>query len=162
MAPFIAALVKFGLPILAGAVEAKGKDFIQEKLGVNLDDLLGSEAGRLQLRQLEIQHEEWLVDASIKIRAQELEFFREQEGNISERWKADMASDSWLSKNIRPSVLLFLLTAYTLFSILSGFKFEIEKAYIELLGQWGIIVMTAYFGGRTLEKITLIKKGGGQ
>lgn len=159
MAPILAALVKFGLPILAGAVQTKGKDFIQEKLGVNIDELLGSEQGRIQLRQLEIQHEQWLVDASIRIREQEVEFYKEQEKNISERWKADMASDSWLSKNIRPSVLLFLLTAYTLFSILSGFEFQIEKTYIELLGQWGIIVMTAYFGGRTLEKITMIRKG---
>jgi hypothetical protein len=72
---------------------------------------------------------------------------------ISKRWQADMASDSWLSKNIRPMTLVYLLTAFILMAVLDGFGFKISESYVTLLGQWGMLVMTAYFGGRSLEKI---------
>jgi len=72
---------------------------------------------------------------------------------ISKRWQADMGSDSWLSKNIRPMTLVYILTAFILMAVVDGFGFKISEAYVNLLGQWGMIVMTAYFGGRTLEKI---------
>ena len=72
---------------------------------------------------------------------------------ISKRWQADMASDSWLSKNIRPMTLVYILTAYLAMAVLDGLGFKIAEAYITLLGQWGMLVMSAYFGGRTLEKI---------
>ena len=72
---------------------------------------------------------------------------------ISKRWQADMASDSWLSKNIRPMTLIYLLTAYLAMAILDGLGFKIAEAYVTLLGQWGMLVMGAYFGGRTLEKV---------
>ena len=72
---------------------------------------------------------------------------------ISKRWQADMTSDSWLSKNIRPMTLVYLLTAYLAMAVLDGFGFKIAEAYVTLLGQWGMLVMGAYFGGRTLEKV---------
>jgi hypothetical protein len=72
---------------------------------------------------------------------------------ISKRWQADMTSDSWLSKNIRPMTLIYLLTAYLAMAILDGLGFKIAEAYVTLLGQWGMLVMGAYFGGRTLEKV---------
>jgi hypothetical protein len=72
---------------------------------------------------------------------------------ISKRWQADMASDSWLSKNIRPMTLVYLLTAFILMAVLDGYGFKISESYVTLLGQWGMLVMTAYFGGRSLEKI---------
>ena len=72
---------------------------------------------------------------------------------ISKRWQADMASDSWLSKNIRPMTLVYILTAFILMAVVDGYGFKISEAYVNLLGQWGMVVMTAYFGGRTLEKI---------
>ena len=72
---------------------------------------------------------------------------------LTERLKADMGSDSWLSKNIRPMVLIFLLLAYTGFAIASMFDFETRANYVELLGNWGMVVMSFYFGGRTFEKI---------
>lgn len=72
---------------------------------------------------------------------------------ISKRWQADLASDSALSKNIRPAVLIFILLAYFFFALMSMFGYETRGAYVELLGQWGIVVMTAYFGGRSLEKV---------
>lgn len=72
---------------------------------------------------------------------------------VSKRWQADLASDSGLAKNIRPAVLIFLLAAYFFFAFMSMFGYETRGAYVELLGQWGMLVMTAYFGGRTMEKI---------
>ena len=72
---------------------------------------------------------------------------------LTERLSADMGSDSWLSKNIRPMVLIFLLLAYTGFAIASMFDFETRGNYVELLGNWGMVVMSFYFGGRTFEKI---------
>lgn len=72
---------------------------------------------------------------------------------ISKRWQADLASDSTLAKNIRPAVLVFILLAYFFFALMSMFGYETRGAYVELLGQWGIVVMTAYFGGRSMEKI---------
>ena len=72
---------------------------------------------------------------------------------ISKRWQADLASDSWLAKNIRPATLIFILLAYFFFALMSMFGYETRGAYVELLGQWGIVVMTAYFGGRSFEKV---------
>lgn len=72
---------------------------------------------------------------------------------ISKRWQADLGSDSSLAKNIRPATLIFLLVAYFFFALMSMFGYETRGAYVELLGQWGMLVMTAYFGGRTMEKI---------
>jgi hypothetical protein len=86
-------------------------------------------------------------------RLAELQADQNEANNVSDRWKADMASDSWLSKNIRPMTLVYLLTAYLLMAIADGFGFHIAEAYVTLLGQWGMLVMGAYFGGRTLEKV---------
>lgn len=72
---------------------------------------------------------------------------------LSKRWQSDLASDSWLAKNIRPMTLIFILGAYFFFALMSMFDYETKSAYVELLGQWGMLVMTAYFGGRSFEKI---------
>ena len=72
---------------------------------------------------------------------------------ISERWQADMASDSWLAKNVRPLSLCFVFGAYFFFAFMSMLGYETRGAYVELLGEWGMLIMTAYFGGRSLEKV---------
>ena len=83
----------------------------------------------------------------------DLEAYKTEQNNLTERLKADMSSDSWLSKNIRPLTLVFILVAYSTFAMMSAFDLETRGAYVELLGQWGIIIMSFYFGGRTFEKI---------
>jgi hypothetical protein len=83
----------------------------------------------------------------------ELEYYKTEQNNLTERLKADMGSDSWLSKNIRPATLIFLLFAYSGFAVASIFGYETRGAYVELLGTWGMVVMSFYFGGRTVEKI---------
>ena len=72
---------------------------------------------------------------------------------LTERLKADMASDSWLSKNIRPMTLIAILAGYFIFAFMSAFGKNANESYVQLLGQWGMLIMSFYFGGRTLEKI---------
>ena len=83
-----------------------------------------------------------------------------EDNNVSDRWKSDMSSDSWLSKNIRPMTLVYILTAYLIFAGLSAAGIQVQESYVALLGQWGMLVMTAYFGGRTVEKVMEMRKGG--
>ena len=77
---------------------------------------------------------------------------------LTKRLQADMTSDSWLSKNIRPMTLIFILSAYFIFAMMSAFGSNANERYVELLGQWGMLIMSFYFGGRTLEKIMDMKK----
>lgn len=75
-----------------------------------------------------------------------------QDQETTKRWQADMSSDSKLSKNIRPATLIYILTAYLLFAVMSAYGVNINEAYVKLLGEWGQLIMLAYFGGRTVEK----------
>ena len=91
--------------------------------------------------------------------ANETKLFEVEQENVTRRAEADMASDSWLSKNIRPMTLVFLMVAYSGFAVASIFEYETRGAYVELLGQWSMLVMSFYFGGRTMEKIAdMVKK----
>ena len=76
---------------------------------------------------------------------------------LTKRAEADMRSDSWLSKNIRPMTLIFILLVYTVFAMMSAFGHNANEDYVTLLGQWGMLIMSFYFGGRTLEKIIDMK-----
>lgn len=80
-----------------------------------------------------------------------------EQQEITKRQQADMASDSWLSKNIRPMTLIAILSGYFIFAGLSAAKIEVNSEYVQLLGQWGMLIMSFYFGGRTLEKIMDMK-----
>jgi hypothetical protein len=77
---------------------------------------------------------------------------------VSKRWEADMASDSWLSKNIRPLTLIAILAGYFTFAMMSAFNLDTNEAYVKLLGEWGQLVMLAYFSGRTIEKVMDMKE----
>ena len=83
----------------------------------------------------------------------------EMEKNITDRWKADMNSDSWLSKNIRPLVLAFLVvcTVLMIFIDAGSINFVVEEKWTDLLQLVLITVIGAYFGGRTMEKRKKIK-----
>lgn len=85
--------------------------------------------------------------------ANDTKLFEIEQNNVSDRWKADMASDSWLSKNIRPLALIAIFIAYFLFTMMSAFGYNAQESYVNLLGQWGQIIFLAYFGGRTVEKL---------
>ena len=85
----------------------------------------------------------------------------QEQGELTKRQENDMMSDSWLSKNIRPMTLIAILTGYFVFAMLSAFDIETNSKYVELLGQWGMLIMSFYFGGRTLEKIIDMKNKSG-
>ena len=114
--------------------------------------------------------DKFIPDPEAKAKAQKKLLQMQQEGRLAElnadnietqeltkRAQADMASDSWLSKNIRPMTLIFILFVYTSFAGLSAAEIEVNNNYVELLGQWGMLIMSFYFGGRTLEKIMDMK-----
>ena len=105
--------------------------------------------------QLELQ--KMAQEGELARMANEAELFKTEQENLTERLKADMGSDSWLSKNIRPMTLIAILAGYFTFAMMSAFNYDTNKAYVELLGQWGMLIMSFYFGGRTLEKIMDMK-----
>jgi hypothetical protein len=92
-------------------------------------------------------------DGELAKMANETKLYETEQNNLTQRMQADMGSDSWLSKNIRPMTLIFLLAAYSGFAVASIFEYETRGAYVELLGTWGMVVMSFYFGGRTAEKM---------
>lgn len=103
---------------------------------------------KAQIELLKMQQEGRLAELNAdNIESQEL----------TKRQQADMSSDSWLSKNIRPMTLIFILGAYFIFAMMSAFGSNANEKYVELLGQWGMLIMSFYFGGRTLEKIMDMK-----
>ena len=81
----------------------------------------------------------------------------QEQGELTKRQENDMRSDSWLSKNIRPMTLIAILAGYFVFAMLSAFDIETNQKYVELLGTWGMVIMSFYFGGRTLEKVIDMK-----
>ena len=106
-----------------------------------------AEAAKLKLLEMQQNGELAQLNADVS-----------EQHELTDRLKADMSSDSWLSKNIRPTTLIFILVTYTVFGMMSAWDIEVNKEYVQLLGQWGMLIMSFYFGGRTLEKIMGTKK----
>ena len=102
------------------------------------------QAEQAKLKLLEMQQNGELAQLNADVAEQH---------ELTERLKADMGSDSWLSKNIRPMTLIAILIGYFTFAGLSAAKIDVNESYVQLLGQWGMLIMSFYFGGRTLEKI---------
>jgi len=108
---------------------------------------------KAQLELLQMQQNGELAQINADIAEQQ---------ELTKRQQADMASDSWLSKNIRPLTLIFILVFYVVFAMMSAGGIDTNQKYVELLGQWGMLIMSFYFGGRTLEKIIDIKNKDGK
>lgn len=105
-------------------------------------DATAAEQAKLKLIELQQSGELAKMQADL---TEQLELTKRQEN--------DMKSDSALAKNIRPLTLIAILAGYFTFAMMSAFDVDTNKAYVELLGQWGMLIMSFYFGGRTLEKI---------
>lgn len=120
-----------------------GKIFGGLKIDVNetLDTIITNKEERMQLQNA--------------LQALLLNAENELQKNVTERWKHDMASDSWLSKNVRPLVLLSLVIATILLVFIdAGFiKFQVETKWVDLLQVVLLTVIGAYFGGRSFEKV---------
>ena len=95
------------------------------------------------------------LEAERKIKELVANYEVEMEKNITNRWQADLKSDSWLSKNVRPLVLIFLIvcTMLLIFIDAGAIKFNVKDSYVDLLQLVLITVIGAYFGGRSLEKV---------
>ena len=95
------------------------------------------------------------LEAEQKVKELVSSYEIEMEKNITERWKMDMQSDSWLSKNIRPLVLVFLVvsTVLLIFIDSGAISFKVQDKWTDLLQLVLITVIGAYFGGRSLEKV---------
>jgi hypothetical protein len=89
--------------------------------------------------------------------ANDTKVYEIEQSNVTDRWKADTATDSWLAKNIRPLSLVAIFVGYFLFAFMSAFGYNANESYVQLLGQWGMLIMSAYFGGKTLENIMAMK-----
>jgi hypothetical protein len=105
-----------------------------------------AEAAKLKLLEMQQNGELAQLNADVS-----------EQHELTDRLKADMGSDSWLSKNIRPLTLVAILMGYFVFAMMSAFDKDTNERYVELLGQWGMLIMSFYFGGRTLEKIIDMK-----
>ena len=94
------------------------------------------------------------LEAERKIKELVANYQIEMEKNITSRWEADLKSDSWLSKNVRPMVLIFLIvcTMLLIFIDAGALKFNVKDSYVDLLQLVLITVIGAYFGGRSFEK----------
>jgi len=156
MMPIIQTLLSNGLGLVANAVMAKGQAFVEDKLGVKLAPNMSPEQVA-ELKIKEMEHEEELMRLKLEENKLNIEAFKAEAEAVTDRWTADMSSDSWLSKNIRPLTLIAILSGYFVFAFMSAFGMEANESYVTLLGNWGQIVMLAYFGGRTVEKVMEMK-----
>jgi len=167
MIPILGALLdtlaENGLGLLSSAIQAKGKEVVENTLGVKIPDNPTPE-DVAKLRQLQYDHEERLIELGIekaKMELAEMELYakaaQSDADNVTDRWKSDMSSDSWLSKNIRPMSLIAIFVGYFLFTMMSAFGYSPQESFVSLLGTWGQIVFLAYFGGRTVEKLAEIR-----
>jgi hypothetical protein len=163
LASLLGSLAENGLGLLSSAIQAKGKEVVENTLGVKIPDNPTAEDVS-KLRELQFAHEEKLLELGIekaKMELAEMQMFADaakaDAQNVTDRWTADMASDSWLSKNIRPMSLIAIFFGYFLFAMMSAFGLNANEAYVTLLGNWGMLVFGAYFGSRTVEKITEIR-----
>jgi len=95
------------------------------------------------------------LEAERKIKDLVMGYEAEMQKQVTERWKMDMASDSWLSKNIRPLVLIFLVVSTVLLIFIDAgiIQFQVKSSWVDLLQLVLITVIGAYFGGRSLEKV---------
>ena len=122
--------------------------------GKLIDKLIPDPAAKAQA-QLELA--KMAQDGELAKMANETDIYKTEQNNVTERWKADAATDSWLAINIRPLSLVAIFVGYFLFAFMSAFGYDAKESYVQLLGQWGMLIMSAYFGGKTLENIMQMK-----
>ena len=128
------------MSILTNLISGGASDLIKSVGGV-VDNLTTSKEEKLE--------------AERKVKELIANYEIEMEKNITSRWEADLKSDSWLSKNVRPLVLIFLIvcTMLLIFIDAGAINFNVKDSYVDLLQLVLITVIGAYFGGRSLEKV---------
>lgn len=126
-------------------------------IGGKLIDKLIPDPQAKAVAQLELA--KMAQDGELAKMANDTKLYETEQKNVTDRWSSDMSSDSWLSKNIRPMSLVAVFIGFFVFAMMSAFQYNANEVYVTLLGQWGMLIMSAYFGGRTLEKIIELKQG---
>jgi hypothetical protein len=121
------------------------------EVGAKLIDKLIPDPAAAAKAQLELA--KMAQDGELAKMANDTKLYEVEQTAVTNRWTADMGSDSWLSKNIRPMALIAIFVAYFIFTAMSAFGYNAQESYVQLLGQWGQIIFLAYFGGRTVEKL---------
>ena len=126
---------------ILGTIFSGGAKELVEGVGGVIDNLHTSKEEKLAAEQ--------------KIKELIANYKVEMEKNITARWEADLKSDSWLSKNVRPLTLIFLIvcTMLLIFIDAGALNFEVKSSWVDLLQLVLITVIGAYFGGRSLEKV---------
>jgi hypothetical protein len=124
-------------------------------IGGKLIDKLIPDPAAKAAAQLELA--KMAQDGELAKMANETDIYKTEQTNVTDRWKADASTDSWLAKNIRPLSLVAIFVGYFLFAFMSAFGYDANESYVTLLGQWGMLIMSAYFGGKTLENIIAMK-----
>lgn len=134
-------------PLGGAAVTALANKFgVSDSVDAVAKAIAGDPKAAEKLAEMELEFTKVVIDGQ-----------KNEDNNITDRWKSDNQSDGWLNKNIRPATLIYLLSTYNLFALMSAFGHQVNESYVNLLGQWGMLVMTAYFGGKTIENIMAIK-----
>jgi len=128
------------MPNILGKIFSAGAGELVKSVGGVIDNLHTSEDEKLAAAQ--------------KVKELIASYEIEMEKQVTSRWDADMKSDSWLSKNVRPLVLVFLVVSTVLMIFIDAgtIKFVVEPKWTDLLQLVLITVIGAYFGGRSLEK----------
>ena len=126
---------------IIGKIFSSGAGDLVKNVGGVIDNLTTSKEEKLE--------------AERKVKELIANYEIEMEKNITSRWEADLKSDSWLSKNVRPMTLIFLIvcTMLLIFIDAGAIKFNVKDSYVDLLQLVLITVIGAYFGGRSLEKV---------
>ena len=126
---------------MLGKLFSGGASELVEGVGGGLDNLITSKDEKLEAKR--------------KVKELIANYEVEMEKNITSRWEADLRSDSWLSKNVRPLTLVFLIvcTMLLIFIDAGAINFNVKDSYVDLLQLVLITVIGAYFGGRSLEKV---------
>lgn len=125
---------------ILGKIFSSGASDLVKNVGGVIDNLHTSKEEKLEAQR---KLQELVANYEVEI-----------EKNVTDRWKSDMNSDSWLSKNVRPLVLIFLVisTVLMIFIDAGSISFSVEEKWTDLLQITLITVIGAYFGGRSLEK----------
>jgi len=154
LTPFVKDLFSNGLSMLGNAIMSKGKAKVEEVLGITLPPEgkpLTSEQ-LASMRGLEMTHEEVLLELAVRQQELSLEAEKVATVAVTKRWEADMLSDSWLSKNVRPLALLHMLAALDVMLVCALFGALVPDTYLTLVGTLLTTMVGAYFIGRTVEK----------
>jgi hypothetical protein len=135
-------------PLGGMAITALANKFgVSDSVDAVAKAIAGDPQAAQKIAEIELEYAKVVADA-----------MKNENNNITERWNADMVSDSWLSKNIRPMSLIAIFVGYFLFAMMSAFGYNANESYVTLLGNWGQLIMGAYFAGRTVEKLAEMRK----